>query len=268
MIEASAHTRAAASPLVRPRQGPAYWGRSYVAMLWWHLSSLRMFLAVIVLVQVLLGVGLVLSFGLFFPTRIPARSALYVASGAAVFNLYMVGLVLGPQLVAQQRESHTYEYMQSMAGPRAADALAWYTVTLIVGLPAMVATLVVAGLHYPISLTVSASIVPAALLICAAATLLGSAMAHAIPLPMVTQVVVQVCNFFVIGFAPVCFPRTQLPGWLAGLNDWLPFEHMAVTMRGAVAPALASDVGTSYVDLLGWTIVCAGIYGWAVTKRG
>ncbi len=254
--------------MAQPREGPAYWGRSYLAMLRWQFASMRVLLAVIVLVQILTGVGLVLSFGLFFPTHIPVAAALYVSTGAPIINLYVVGLVVGPQVVAQQRFSHTYDYVQSMPVPAAVAALAWYTVTLFMGLPAMVASLLVAVIRYPIHLTVSLSIVPAVLLICATATFTGSALAYAVQQPMITQVLTQVLNVFVIGFSPVCFPSAQLPDWLARLNTVLPFAHMATVMHGALAPTLADDVGRSYLVLVAWTIVTAAIAGLSMLKRG
>jgi ABC-2 type transport system permease protein len=254
--------------LAAPRRGTLYLGRSYAAMLRWHFASMRTLAPLIMLVQILAGVGLVLSFGLFFPTRIPISAALYVSTGAPVINLYLIGLILGPQVVAQQRLAHSYDWVQSMPVPHAIAALSWYTVTLALGLPGMIVSLVVAALHYPIQLTVSPAVVPAVLLICATATLTGYAMAHAIAQPMITMMLTQVINFFVIGFAPVCFPSSQLPGWLAGLNDVLPFAHMATVMHGALAPALASDVGRSYLVLSAWTVVAAAIAGFAVTRRG
>jgi ABC-2 type transport system permease protein len=268
MVEAPTSMPCPIAMLATPRQGPLYLCRSYVAMLLWQLASMRTLLAVIALVQILSGVGLVLSFGLFFPTHIPVNAALYVSTGAPVINLYVIGLVVGPQVVAQQRLSHSYDYVQSMPVPHAIAALAWYTVTLVLGLPAVIVTLVVAALHYPIHLTVSPMAVPAILLICATATLTGYAMAHAIAQPMITMILTQVINFFVIGFSPVCFPSAQLPDWLARINDVLPFAHMATVMHGALAPALAVDDGRSYLVLAAWTVATAAIAGLAVAKRG
>jgi ABC-2 type transport system permease protein len=237
-------------------------------MLLWHFASLRTLVPLIVMVQILSGVGLVLSFGLFFPTRIPVAAALYVSTGAPIINLYLIGLVLGPQEVAQQRLAHSYDYVQSMPVPHAIAALAWYTVTLAIGLPAMIVSLVVANLHYPIHFTVSPAIVPAVLLISATATLTGYAMAHAVPQPMITLILTQVILFFALGFSPICFPSDQLPEWLAKLNDVLPFSHMATVMHGALAPSLAADVGRSYLVLVAWTAATAAIAGLAVSKRG
>lgn len=64
-------------------------------------------------VQVLSGVGFVLGISLFF-AHIPLSAALFVATGVPVINLLMVGLILGPQLVADQKSSGSYEYLRSM----------------------------------------------------------------------------------------------------------------------------------------------------------
>jgi hypothetical protein len=112
-----------APPRPTPRSGPSYWWQTFSAMLRWELASLRMFLPLIVAVQILAGIGFVLGFGLFFPSRVPLTSALYVGAGVPVVNLYLVGLILGPQLVAQQRISQTYDYLRSLPVPRAVGVL-------------------------------------------------------------------------------------------------------------------------------------------------
>lgn len=261
----------AAAPLFvgsQLRSGPGYWLTSYWLMLRWQLASFRLFLPLMAAVQLLAGVGLVLGFGLFFPAQMPPRSALYVSTGVTVINLYIVGLVLLPQIVGQQKMAKTYEFIQSMPVPRAVAFLAWYSLTLIVGVPAMVASLVAAGIRYHQVFTVSLWIIPATLLVCLCSIAVGYALGNAVNQPMVTQVTTQFLNFMALGFAPVCFPPEQLPGWLQAINHGFPFESMAVVMRSALTTSGTDNLPGAYAVLAIWTAICLSIAGWSVVKRG
>src|SRR5262245_7550079 len=84
------------------RRGPAYWLGGYRTMLRWQLVSLRIWLPALILLQILFGAGMVLGIGLLFEDITPI-AALYVSSGVPVINLLVIGLILGPQLVADQK---------------------------------------------------------------------------------------------------------------------------------------------------------------------
>jgi hypothetical protein len=107
--------------LPRPRievcRGPAHWVVGYRTMLHWQLASLRTLLPLLIGIQVLVGAGFVLGIALLFDDISPT-AALYVSSGAPVMNLLMVGLLLGPQLVAQQKAEHSYDFLQALPVPR------------------------------------------------------------------------------------------------------------------------------------------------------
>jgi ABC-2 type transport system permease protein len=235
-------------------------------MLRWHAASLRIWMVLLAIVQVLSGVGFVLGISLFFK-HIPTSAALYVSTGVPVINLTMVGLILGPQLVASQRTSGSYEYLRSLPVSRTVNAAAWYTVCLIGGVPAVVVSLCVACLRYSLPLHVTAMIVPAVLLTSFAATMLGYAVAHAISNAMATALITQALVFVVFGFAPVLYPVAQMPRWLSALNWWFPFRHMAVVTRAALTSLPRPGLGTSYAVLGVWSVVCAGLAGRALGKR-
>jgi ABC-2 type transport system permease protein len=249
------------------RSGPTYWWSSYRIMLRWELASLRRFLPLIVVIQILAGMGFVLGFGLFFPRHVAPAATLYLATGVPVINLYLLGLVFGPQVVAQQKVAQTYDYLQSLSTPRAISALAWYSVTLFAGIPGVIASLLVSTLRYHISFSVSPAIIPATLLVSFTSTMMGYGLAHAIPRPMVTQVLTQAMNFFALGFSPICFPPDRLPGWLATVNRGLPFEHMGDVMRSGLTPELVTDAWKSYAILVVWACVSSALAVWAVRRR-
>lgn len=251
----------------QPRHGWPYWWAGYRSMLRWHLVSLRLWLAVLAVVQVLSGVGFVLGFGLFF-ADIPLPVALFASTGVPVINLVMVGLILGPQLVADQKTSQSFDFIHSLPVPHTAAALAWYTVCLIGGVPAVAVSVGVAVLRYDgLPVAVSADVVPAMALTAFAGTMLGYAIAHAIGSPMVTRMITQLIVFGLFGFTPILFPATQMPGWLATVNDWLPFGHAADMVRASLTDLPFPDLARSYVIVVVWAVVAGALAVRALGRR-
>ncbi len=248
------------------RHGPRFWLDGFGAMLRWHLASLRMWLSLVTVIQVMAGVGFVLGIGLFF-ADIPPMAALYVSTGVPVNNLLMLGLIIGPQLVADQKVQQSFDYLQSLPVPRSASAAAWYAVTFVAALPAVLISLLVAQWRYDLTLHVSPSIVPAVVLTAFTGTMLGYALAYAVPSPQLTRLLSQVLIFVIFGFAPIMFPPEQMPAWLADLNWWLPFEHMAVIVRGGLTEGLVTDVGVSYAIVGVWGLLAAGLVAVTLGRR-
>ncbi len=249
------------------RTGAAYWVQSYLMMTRWELNSLRLLLPLIVALQIVIGGGFALGIGLFFD-EMPARNALFLATGVGVVTLITVGLVLGPQLVGNHKVAGTYDFLWSLPVPRTTQAAAWLTVNSIIALPGMVAALVIADWRYDLTFEVSWAIVPAVLLTITTATLVGYAFAHAIPKPMITQMITQLLIFMILGFSPINFPPENLPDWLVSVNEWLPFQHMAAVIRGALTDGLVDNVGTSYLILAVYMLASAMVAAWVIGRRG
>ena len=168
----------------------------------------------------------------------PLASALFVSTGVPVVNLVMVGMVLGPQLVADQKVTHSFDFIHALPVPRTASALAWYVVCLVASLPAVAISLGVAVWRYEgLPLAITPDVVPALLLTGFAGTMLGYAIAHAITNPMVTRLVTQFLVFALFAFTPILFAASQMPPWLATVNSWLPFRHMADLVRDFMPPS-------------------------------
>jgi ABC-2 type transport system permease protein len=244
----------------------ASWFHGYSTMTRWDLTGLRLELPLIVVVQILAGVGFVLGIGLFF-VRIPAPVALYVCTGVVVLNLILVGLIVGPQITADQKLAGTYDYLRALPVPATAAAIAWYSVALIASIPAAIVSLVVAELRYGISFTVTPSIVPAVLLTAFTGTMLGYALSHAVGNPMTTRLVAQMLVFFVFGFSPILYPASQQPDWLSTISWWLPFEHMAIIVRAGLTTGMVSGVGPSYLIVSAWGIVGTALAARALMRR-
>ncbi|HEX6301396.1 MAG TPA: ABC transporter permease [Acidimicrobiia bacterium] len=259
-----------AEVLARPgspvRRGIRHWIASFVVMTRWELGSLRMLLPLVVAIQIVIGGGFALGVGLLFE-NIPTRNALYLSTGVAVVTLITVGFVLGPQLVANHKMAGTYDFMWSLPVPRTSQAASWVAVNGVIAIPGMVAALLIADWRYDLPLSLSPSILPAVLLTIVAATMIGYAFAHAIKKPMITQLITQLLIFVILGFAPINFPPENLPGWLADLNLWLPFYHMAVVMRDGLTESLVTRVGRSYLVLTTYTMASVALAAWVVGRR-
>ncbi len=248
------------------RTGIGHWTQSYLMMTRWELGSLRLLLPLIIALQVVVGGGFALGIGLFFD-EMPVRNALFLATGVAVVTLITVGLVLSPQLVSNHKVAGTYDFLWSLPVPRTTQATAWLTVNSIIALPGMAAALVIADWRYDLTLQISWAIVPAVLLTIGTATLVGYAFAHAIPRPMITNMITQLLIFVILGFSPINFPPENLPNWLVAVNEWLPFQHMAAVVRAALTDGLVENVGASYAVLAAYAAVSAIVAGWVIGRR-
>jgi len=257
----------ALTPPTRLRSGSVYWWHSYRMMVRWELTGLRLVLPVTVMVQILTGAGFVLALGLFFG-QVPPRAALFVSTGVLVLTLVTIGLVLGPQLVAQQKAEQTYDFLWSLPVPRTTAALAWVTTNFILGLPGMLVALGVALLRYDLDLHVSPAVVPAVLLTLLTGTMIGYALAHALGNPMLIAAITQLTIFVILGFSPINFPADQLPGWLAALHRWLPLAPMADTVRAGLTVGVVEGVARSYLVLGAWAAASVAVTAAVLRRRG
>ena len=259
-----------ATPISAPiaiRRGPGNWGHSLTAMLRWHLTSMRLFLPLLVIVQMLIAAGLSVGMSLFFDQLTP-ESAIYLATGSAIINLIVVGLVVAPQLIAGEKDEGTYDFSWSLPVPRSASVTAWLGLNALVGIPSMVIALAIGAWRLDVSYTVSWSVVPAVLLVLVCGTMLGSAVAHAIDKTAITQLLSQVFAFGILGFTPITYPPSHLPDWLASIHEVLPFYHMGVIVRGGLTVGMVTDVWVSYSVVLGWTLLAVVVTALVLGRRG
>lgn len=235
-------------------------------MLRWHLTSMRLVVPIMIVVQVLVAVGFSVGMSLFFE-KVPPRAALFLGTGAGVINLILVGLIVSPQLVASEKEAGTYDFTWSLPVPRSASVVAWLILSAIVSIPALLAALLVAALRFDLGLSVSPAVVPAVVLVLVCGTMIGYAIAQAIERPTITQLLSQVLAFGVLGFTPITFPLENLPPWLASVHQVLPFYHMGVVVRAGLTDGLVSGVSRSYLILFAWTLIAALVTGLVLGRR-
>jgi ABC-2 type transport system permease protein len=245
---------------------PQRWPRGYWRMVAWDIADLRLHLPVLSCVLILQGAGFVYGMGLLF-ANMPQSAAMYVTTGAPVMNLITAGLIFEPQLIARHRMQGSYEFLQALPASRSATALAWYTVALITALPAVVLTVLVGVARYHLHLAITPMVIPAVLVTCLTGVLMGLAVAHGVTQPMAANLISVTLIFVMTGFSPVNFPAGQLPGWLASVNQWLPFGSMATITRSALVPGLSSGVPRAYAVVAAWAAASALIVAWAQGRR-
>ena len=79
--------------------------------------------------------------------------------------------------------------------------------------------------------------------------------------------VAQLLVFFVMGFSPILYPSSQQPGWLATVNGWLPFEHMATIVRAGLTTGMVTGIGRSYAIVAAWGVAGTALAARALLRR-
>ncbi len=248
------------------RSGIGYWVASLVTMMRFDYGRMRQWAAMMVVIQTMMGAGMALLYGFFYP-HITAMRALYITTGAPTLALIPLGFVMVPGTVAQQKLEGTFDYIWSLPAPRSAQAASTFVLYALLALPGSVLALLVAAWRYDVHLSVSPLLIPAVLVCALMATTVGYGLALAIPNPMVTNVVTNALMFVVLLFSPIVYPASQLPVWLATVHYFLPFYNMAVVIRAGLTSGIAAHVATSFLVLAAWTVTGAAATAWVVGRR-
>ena len=249
------------------RRGARHWWHGFSTMLRWEITRMRLLLPITILVQAFTGAGLVLGIGIFFEVM-DAERILYLSTGSVVITLVAVGMVMGPQLVAEQRQTGQFDYMASLPVPRSAATSAWIGLNVLIAVPGAVIALVAASLRYDAQFSVSPILLPAVALILVGGALIGYAYGTAIPEPRVVALVSQLLVFFIFGFSPIAYPATNLPAPLQTMHHWLPFEAMADLVRAGLTEGMVESVTRPFLVLGAWTLAAGVVTIRTIGRRG
>lgn len=248
------------------RRGLGHLWHSYVRMLRYEVTSLRLYLVFALLIQVLIGAGMGIMYG-FYLGDLPQTAVTFLVSGIPALALFPIGFVLVPNEIAGQRIAETYDYIWSLPVPRFASAGATFTVFTALALPGTAAAVLISVLVYDVQLDASLLIVPAVLLSSAMATAVGYALGHGVKDPRLVNLVTNLLVFVLLMFSPIVVPIEFFPGWLAAVHRVLPFWHMANVVRGGLTTGFVTDVGVSYAVLSAWTIGAVALAAWVIGRR-
>lgn len=248
------------------RSGFGFWFDGYRSMLRFETKSLRRYLTLGVVVQVLMGAGMALMYGYYFGDLTPVQQT-FIVTGIPALALVPVGFAMVPASIMDHKIRNTYDYVWSLPVPRAASAAATFTVFTAIAIPGAVAAIVIAAMIYDIDLQVSWLVIPAILLTSAMSTSVGYAIGHVIPEPRITNLITNLVIFLVLLFSPIVVPIEQFPDWWASVQRVLPFWHMSVVIRDGLTDGLVTDAATSYLVLTLWTVFAWAAAGWVVARR-
>ena len=250
----------------RARSSPAGAVGSYLLLLRWLFLRQRRLLAVFVMIQIVIGVGVIYGFGFLIPDITP-QAAVYLSTGATTLTLILVGLVIVPQEIAQARVSGRKAYLDALPVPRLAPILAEVTFWMLVQLPGAVATLALAVARFGLHLHLSPLAVPAVALTALTAASVGCAISMALP-PAATQQVTQFLSLSLLLFSPLNFPITRLPVWLQDVHRGLPVVYIADLIRGSLTGQYGVNRLLAFAVVGAWCAFGLTISVRAATRRG
>lgn len=219
----------------QPAASPSgtHWPGQYVELVKLNLLILRGAIWFILMVQAAFIAGFVLGFGYLIP-NIQEQTALYLTTGTATQAIVTVGLVFLPQFLAQAKDEGRLDYFFTLPISREVYLLAQLTVVVFLATPGIVLALLAGVWRYDLSLDLSpgvAAVVPLAVFSLAG---FGVAVAMISPHMQITNAFTQLMIFYVIFFAPVMIPESQLPALLQHTADFLPPAYAADGMRATV----------------------------------
>jgi ABC-2 type transport system permease protein len=242
------------------RRGPAAWLRGAADMMRFEWANIRPYAALVFVVQIMMGVGMAIMYGFFYPT-IDATTALLITTGVPTLALVPMGFVLVPGNVASQRMVGTFDFIWSLPVPRSAQVAASFAVNAGLALPGTVLALLVGVWRYGVDL------VPAVLLSTFMCVAVGYGMALLVANPLVVNLITNALVFLVLLFTPVVYPASNLPIWLMRIHEVLPFYPMAQVIRAGLTQGMVPDVGAPFLVIGVWALVGTGLTAWSVTRR-
>lgn len=252
--------------MVAPTSGVAHWFRSLWLMMRFDAGRAREYAGLMVIVQVMMGAGMAMTYGFLYPVVTPTV-ALFIVTGTPTLALIPLGFVMVPIGVSQQKVEKTFDFIWSLPAPRTAQAASTFLLWTGLAIPGMVVAVALAAWRYGVTLSVSPAIVPAVLLSALMAISVGFGMALAIESPIVVGLITNTLVFGVLLFSPIVYPASHLPTWLADVHRVLPFYAMAQVVRAGLTTGIVTDVAHWYAVLLVWTMIGWTLTAWVVGRR-
>lgn len=232
-----------------------------------HLKQMRNEIWFIMMVQLVLSMGLVLGYGYLIPD-ISQSTALYLTTGAATQSFVTVGLVMLPRFISEAKTQGRLEYFLTLPISREAHLLSLITVVSMMALPGVAFSVALGAWHYDRPMSVSPLIVPVALLTFVSLAGVGVAMAVLSPHQQLTNALTQLIIFYVVFFAPVIIPHSQLAEMLQHISVVMPPTYAADAVRGSLADLPETHLGRSILVLAGFAVVSLTASATTTRRRG
>lgn len=208
------------------------------------------------MIQILLAIGIVIGFTYLIPD--PSKnSILYLATGAPTLILIITGLVILPQQIGVSKSDGYMDFMRTWPVRRSAiigaDTLLWILITL----PGIAVSSLVAHTMFHPGYNVSWTVIPALMMIALTSIGVGYGFSYALS-PNASSGISQIVVFGAMMFSPVNFPMERLPEWLQTIHHVLPLYSMAEIMRGSLASSVFSVNWIHFVTLSIWCLIGYG----------
>ena len=239
--------------------------RSYGLLIRWEYLRLRSQLIMLLLVQVLVGVGVVYGMSFLLPDM-TSSAALYLATGAPTLSLLILGITVVSQEVARAKDTGREEYQRALPLPALALLAAIISFWLLVNLPGTALSLWVATLRFDIGLDIGALAGPVIVLVALTAASLGYALAQSMS-PAATQQLSSFISLGILLFSPISFPPDRLPTVLAAVHQVLPIQYMADLVRWSLTGRSIFEPATSFAIVGAWCALGLAVSYRVATKR-
>jgi ABC-2 type transport system permease protein len=248
------------------RRGPRAWLQGFAHMLRFEYANIRSWAALIFLVQVMMGVGMAVMYGFFYPD-VDDTTALLITTGVPTLALVPLGFVLIPGSVGQQRMAGTFDFIWSLPVPRSAQVSASFALYSALALPGTVLALLVGCWTYGVSLSLSPVLVPAVLVSAVMSVAVGYAMALLVSNPLVINLISNAVVFLVLMFTPIVYPLANQPVVMQHIHEALPFYPMAQVIRAGLTEGVVTGLGQSFIVIGAWAVAGTALTAWAVGRR-
>ncbi|MFA1819953.1 ABC transporter permease [Virgibacillus oceani] len=217
------------------------------------------FFIFIALLQILISIGIVIGFTYLIPNP-DTETILFLATGAPTIIFIFTGLVILPQQIGNAKTDGYMEYIRTWPVNRSVILGADTTIWLLITLPGIIVSTIVAHLMFTPGYDISWTVVPALLMIALTSIGVGYGFSYLLS-PVASMGISQAVVFGALMFSPVNFPMDRLPEWLQSLHEVLPIYSMAEVMRASLAASTFEATMGNYINLMVWCILG---FGWAI----
>lgn len=208
------------------------------------------------LLQILISIGIVIGFTYLIPNP-DTETILFLATGAPTIILIIAGMVILPQQVGTAKSDGYMEFMRTWPVNRSVILGADTTIWLLITLPGIIVSSIVAHLMFSPGYDISWTIVPALFMIALTSIGVGYGFSYLLS-PTASMGISQLVVFGALMFSPVNFPMDRLPEWLQSLHEVLPIYSMAEVMRASLAASTFDATMGNYINLMVWCILGFG----------
>lgn len=214
------------------------------------------FLVFMALIQILISIGIVIGFTYLIPSP-DTHSILFLATGAPTIILIFTGLVMLPQQIGTSKSDGYMNFMRTWPVKRSIILGADTTIWLIITVPGIVVSSIVAHFMFQPGYDISWTAIPALLMIALTSMGVGYGFSYLLS-PTASLGISQVIVFGALMFSPVNFPMERLPEWLQTVHSVLPIYSMAEVMRASLAASTFTASLGNYINLFIWCVIGYG----------